>query len=503
MLSLIPMNNCLVGRKFFKKLGGFSSSFLLQRYFWWEFCLRAARKILINQVDIPALECRWSWYNYPFRYFSPLNGDLAARLLNQTLEVRSIQDSCSVTFDGMSSLLSNLHEETAKRLERYLQLTCENTSLYDKYIKEINVPKNFNINSEYLNQIYRKAKTMFPRPLRITIIGGLNEPAHNQLCFFNYFEIVKDWGILTWRTILDTACNSADLINSDLVIFSRVKSDNGCRLMDFCNQQKIPTIYMIDDNWFWVGKEWPDYSNIFAPGLPFFENFLYCLKRADLVLTYNPLLAEDIKPYAKRICRLDTNIKLSLFPRNTRRNDGVTRAGYVGSYRQDNIAFEALAEVMRKREKVFLFVMSNRLPESFSSLPKSRVEFHPYVFNYEEYAKIVCEKSVDILVAPLGYTRFERSKCPNKYLEITAAGAVGVYSDVEPYLSCVRDGYNGLIVKNNIESWSSAILKLVDDCDFRRQLLENAEKDIRERFTTERMLLPFLKMLKDALGGSC
>jgi len=61
------------------------------------------------------------------------------------------------------------------------------------------------------------------------------------------------------------------------------------------------------------------------------------------------------------------------------------------------------------------------------------------------------------MIAPLfGGKRAKRAKCPIKFLEITAAGAVGVYSDVEPY-SVVVDGLNGIKCENSAESWSAAI----------------------------------------------
>ena len=58
-------------------------------------------------------------------------------------------------------------------------------------------------------------------------------------------------------------------------------------VLDYCQRQSIPTLYMLDDNWFWVGKDWPDfYASIFAPGLPEYEMFLTCLRRCDAVMVF-------------------------------------------------------------------------------------------------------------------------------------------------------------------------------------------------------------------------
>ena len=81
-------------------------------------------------------------------------------------------------------------------------------------------------------------------------------------------------------------------------------------MLDYCRRQSIATIYMIDDNWFWVGKDWPDpYASIFAPGLPEYEMFLACLRECDAVMVYNDVLAEDVRPHARRVIRLPANVR--------------------------------------------------------------------------------------------------------------------------------------------------------------------------------------------------
>ena len=197
--------------------------------------------------------------------------------------------------------------------------------------------------------------------------------------------------------------------------------------MDYCVANRIPTIYMLDDNWFSVGQDWPEYATLFTPGAPLFERFMYCLKRADYVLTYNNVLAEDLRPHSKSLQMLPTNIDLSLFPVVERGRGQRLRVGYVGSLRKEDSAFIALSQLVRDRDDFDVFVMSATIPASLSALPQDRLIFRPYVFGYRRYAQVLCEAKPDILLAPLEKTRTDASKCPNKYLEITAAGAVGVY----------------------------------------------------------------------------
>jgi len=104
----------------------------------------------------------------------------------------------------------------------------------------------------------------------------------------------------------------------------------------------------------------------------------------------------------------------------------------------------------------------------------------------------------DILLAPVGNTRTDASRCPNKYLEITAGGAVGVYSNLPPYTNYITDRENGLLVGSEPDLWKEAIAFLLDDPASRVALLENAQNDVRTRFDTPVVLPRFLDFLMRA-----
>lgn len=351
----------------------------------------------------------------------------------------------------------------------------------------------------------RKALSMLAfhyRPIRVAVIGGVNEPAHNQLCFFNYFALMRNWGIVEWRSFLDTRATLDELATYDLVIFSRVRSAHGLTLMRALNTRNVRTLYMLDDNWFWLGREWQEYAAYFTPGKPDYENFLACVRLADATLTYSKPLAEDLRPYAKRLFQLPTNVDMRVFPNPARKNTHTntrTTIGYVGSLRKNMMAFDALVEIARQREDVSLFVMSNSLPPEFAALPPPRIHFEPYQFNYEGYAATVTAAAPDVLVAPVGRSRFEESKCPNKFLEISASGAAGVYTRAEPYLSHVTEGNTGLFADDNVASWIKAINSLVDDKALRSRIVSNARSRVSAQYTTEAVLPQFVEMLVDLL----
>ncbi|QHF49459.1 glycosyltransferase [Pseudomonas sp. S49] len=472
----LPMANCLVERASFLKAGGFSTSVLLQRGFWWEFTLRYGRAGRIRAIEgVPCASSVWSWHEYPLTHEVVISGDLVARRVMRAALVENVAPSVEVDFDDAFAFSQSLNSRTRAWLLK--QISCT---------------------SREFDEIVRKRAQSVPEgarePLRITVLGGPGEPAHNQLCFFNYFALLEKDHKLTWRTVLDTAAHTTDLVNSDIVIFSRIKSEEGCRLMDFCVATGISTIYMLDDNWFTVGKDWPVYAELFHEDSPIVKTFRYCLERASIALTYNQLLLEDMRPHSRTVELLPTNIELSEFNPLPRQDGRRKIVGYVGSPRPDDVAFRALAAVARRRDDFDVMYMGAALPECFADLPEHRLKQESYVFGYRRYAAILSGYAPDVLLAPLGGTRFDASKCPNKFLEISAVGAAGIYSNVEPYISVVQSAKTGLFAYSNQSSWEDAIERLLDDDTLRSDIQKNAYKKVQETYATENVL-PHFEML--------
>jgi glycosyltransferase involved in cell wall biosynthesis len=485
MFDYVPMGSAIVARDFFLGQGGFSCCPLLQRGFWWEFTIRVSRATPINQVDAPPQQQLWSWWEFPLSSDLLISGDLIARrALRRTGAPATVDTTADYSY--IESFAGDLPMAARHRLERQLEQWVP-----QRMVHPVPPDPAFRI----APGVQRDA------PLRILVLGGLNEPAHNQICFYNYFALVEGLGVLTWRGILDSVAHNSDLDKADLVIFSRSRSERACRLMDYCVKQEIPTVYMLDDNWFSIGSEWPEYEKIFSPGAPPYEHFRYCLVRANRVLAYNSVLAEDLRPYSQELELLPTNIDLTLFPQVPQVVGSRPRVGYVGSLRRENSAFAALFDLARERDDFEVFVMSASIPEPLNSLPRDRLVHRPYIFGYRRYAQVLCEARPSVLLAPLSSTRTDASKCPNKYLEITAASAVGIYSRTAPYDNVVRDRENGLLVDNDVAQWKRAISELLDKAQLRKNILEAAARDVRANFSTPAVLPEFLGFLKRAAAS--
>jgi glycosyltransferase involved in cell wall biosynthesis len=464
----IPLCQAVVRRTSFLEMHGLDASPLLQREFDADFWLRSVRHGQRGLIGAGSLgETCWTWEEFP------LQSDFRVpRYLSQSYRVRA---SGLAAGDDRRKLTREFEADLPPALRRTVgRLTCEASTTA------------FACNA--------------PAAYKIAVTGGPWEFAHNQLCFYNHFKELEGQGLFTYVPLLDQLiAPDRDLRDIDAVIISRGRHANLRRVLEYCRQQSIPAMYMIDDNWFWVGKDWPEsYGTTFAPGLPQYEMFLSCVRECDAVLVYNDVLADDVQPHARRVIRLPVNVRQADFSAplqhvelrskiegllEWRRQTGGLIAGYIGSLRYNDAAFAALAAAAgrgRLPVKAMLFgVVSERQRRLFGG---EAVEL-PYV-GYDDYAAAVGMLAPDILVAPLDRSRTSMSKCPNKYLEYSIAGAAGVYSNTPPYSQTIIDGRTGLLVGDDEASWSAAIVRLIDDAVLRQSVAAAARHDVLERFET-------------------
>ena len=83
---------------------------------------------------------------------------------------------------------------------------------------------------------------------------------------------------------------------------------------------------------------------------------------------------------------------------------------------------------------------------------------------YEEFRDKLSELNLDIGIAPLMDTRFNRSKSCLKFYEYAAIGTVTLASKVEPYASEMDDCD---LVKNRHDKWVAKLRKLITDEKYR------------------------------------
>ncbi len=294
---------------------------------------------------------------------------------------------------------------------------------------------------------------------------------------------------------------SAEHFNT-LVLY-RSLSGRATELLRAAQKSQKPVLYFIDDNMFKFGTGYlADEHAYLTPGMPGHAELCEQVRLADLVVTYSASLTDECRARNPRVVQLSTNILASYIERS---EAPVIMHG-------DRVKFALLSGGARKRELARLWPAI----AAFAACHADAVEFHFWGMDPAPFGRLACpchfrpfENVLHGYLDALGRERFhyvlcpldddhetKRAKSPVKYLEITAAGAVGLYSDVPSYEE-VKDGITGLKVRD--DGWTSALEGAfgLDDAS-RLRMHASARADVLARFTTETQVLQFLAMFEAA-----
>ena len=445
----------------------FNEDELLQYEIDWDISLRLARRYDFVNIIISQYKSK-KFTEYPFENHFTISNDIIHRYV---LSLGS-QENLS-QYEIRNMFIRDLKKSDRERVEKSrLKINTEN--------KEEN--------SE--------------TPYKITVLGGFWEYHHNQICFFNYFEKAFGTGFCTYKVGFDNEADRDFIEGSDLVIFTRCRSENSIQLIEYCNEKGIATIYMIDDNWISIGKDYPEvYGNLFTKGNPNYDNFIRAISLCDETWCYNEIIEEDISRYAKRTFKFDLNVDTDMYkPLKEKCNDKII-VGYSGSLRSNNEAFEAMVKIAKKYkniEIVLIGILSKEQEDLFHGLNYERKDFMPYV----KYSKMISNISPDILLAPLEDNRTSNSKCFNKYLESATLEAIGVYSKVKPYTDIIEDGVNGYFVeKNTVNSWFDKLEVAILDIQKLRTMQKYAYENVENNYSTSSLLDKFKKEIERVVEG--
>lgn len=341
------------------------------------------------------------------------------------------------------------------------------------------------------------------KKFRVTVLGTLEAYHHHKICFMNYFESELNEAFDASLVSVDSLADYR-LIGSDLLIISRLYGDDFTNAVDAAIRLHIPTMYMLDDNWFKISREFPElYGEVFPESSPEMQTFISNLHKVDRILCYSEVLEEEFEELGLTAKVLKSSVDLEAFLKYPRPERSGTTIGYVGSYRFDDTAFRALASFAASHQDVNVVLMgsfSHEQLELFRNSPA--VEVIPFAA-YEDYMRITRDRAIDIFLAPLGSSRTEASKVANKYFEITAAGGVGVYSAVIPYTSVIIDGKNGYLVEDfsSERSWYRAIEKAYVDTG-RQNVADSALRDVKTRFSVEAVAPDFFDFIETIAGSN-
>jgi hypothetical protein len=158
--------------------------------------------------------------------------------------------------------------------------------------------------------------------------------------------------------------------------------------------------------------------------------------------------------------------------------------------------FRALRDAAQEaRRPLLLHYFSNDPPEPFSDDPHLRILWMGFR-SYSSYKQLLHHLRPAFGFVLLRDERFSRHKSVVKFAEFAFAGAIGLYSRVEPYLGFVEDGRNGFLADNTYESWRQTTLRALrlPPHDL-RAMQQCVAAEANEKFDFRRIHADFRQML--------
>lgn len=135
-------------------------------------------------------------------------------------------------------------------------------------------------------------------------------------------------------------------------------------------------------------------------------------------------------------------------------------------------------------------VTDGKIPRCLHHLSRCRIRQD---MSWPDFKEFVLSTYSHIGLAPLMDTPYNRGKSHIKMFDITALGAVGVYSNRSPYTDIIDNHKNGVLVEDDVEAWLAALVELVNDPGKAKLMAETAQSiastagdpDRLERFWAE------------------
>lgn len=209
------------------------------------------------------------------------------------------------------------------------------------------------------------------------------------------------------------------------------------------------------------------------------ETIRVALRAADCITTSTQVIAEYCMALGVRVHVLPNAVDCQQFTKESRREGPLTIAfcGTPSHHEDVPLIASGLQQALHDHAgKVRVVTVGCLIP---GLQGQAGYTHHDFVVA-TEYPRLLSDLRIDIGLAPLQDTPFNRAKSDVKYLEYSATGAATIASPVAPYQSTIREDCGLIVDANTTEAWSTAISCLIDQDERRQRLASNAYEWVRD-----------------------
>lgn len=219
----------------------------------------------------------------------------------------------------------------------------------------------------------------------------------------------------------------------------------------------------------------------------------------DAVTVTTPELAKCYAPHAKQVIVLPNAIDFSVWDNPHRHHKGddvrIFWQGGISHYEDWFEVRDVFRDISQAFPQVKWVFQGTKFDFFLKDIPPERVEFHKWV-PYEAHSYKMQTLNVDIAIAPLANTHFNRCKSNIKVLEYSAMRVPCVASDVSPYTNTIRHGADGFLAKTQKE-FIGSLSALIEDPILRSKMGNMAYHSARERFDIDKVAVQIVDRFKE------
>lgn len=229
------------------------------------------------------------------------------------------------------------------------------------------------------------------------------------------------------------------------------------------------------------------------------------LKLCEGAITTTEVMAEELKKfvpetYINRNLASDRMVQLSenaYIKKQTVEPHNTIDIGYFSgniTHDQDfELILPSIIKLMETYNNIRLCLVGEiTLPKELKQF-KERVIINKLV-NWEELPELI--SSVDINIAPLVDTLFNRAKSENKWIEAALVRVPTVASNTGAFARMIQNGKTGILCNNTEDAWFKGIENLVNNTDYRKQIAQNAYQYVIQNCTTIVKSVEFAEYIK-------
>ena len=247
----------------------------------------------------------------------------------------------------------------------------------------------------------------------------------------------------------------------------------------------------LDDDPFNLNKEHYAYKD-FMERRPQYENFI---RNADHVIVSTEPIKSAISHLNDKVTVIPNAIDPEIWKvKRKKRKDGKIRIGWFGSG-SHLVDMPLILPVIEAIEKKYPNVEFHLAGMVHADIQEGRRFHHEGTKGYAQYPQWVADMDLDIALAPLLDTPFNRAKSNIKWLEHSMLKTPMVLSDVKPYSESVVNYKTGFLASTQAQ-WIKYLSWLIENPDKRKEIGENAYKAVIKDWLIDKQLPKYEALFK-------